>query len=507
MIFLKYPSSKDRRTDTHYLKRLDLNSDFFVRKVTQMYKESVPPINTIEIETINRCNNDCSFCPVNKNADTRPYKKMSMELFKKIICELSDIDYRGYISIFSNNEPLIDVRIYEMIQYAKDKLPNAVHCLYTNGTLLDEEKFLQLTASLDYLVIDNYDDDLKLLHNVEPIYQKHKEDNTDCKVSIIMRKKNQVLLNRGGVAPNRSSEDAFTSSCAFPFMQLIIRPDGKISRCCQDALAKTTLGDVSENTVKEVWEGKEFKAFRDELINEGRNSIDFCKNCDSFGIVNYFPEIWAHTVLNAFVDLVWEKKQEGKQIYLFENNKITKKIKRILELHGLRIDGILYAKDITLIKSPEAFTVFSSSDYNLLDEIDYDFKLLGKNYLVFDDVKHSLNAEFFDEEENGDVKELIQFIDTVRNKKTVVFGTGFSAQKLQSVFHLEVAYYIDNNQNKAGSDFNSKKVWLPTKLEKEDKENLCVVIASVKFNEMKTQLLENDLCKEENIFEGLKFLD
>lgn len=507
MIVLKYPSSKDRRTDAHYLKRLDLNSDFFVREVTQMYRGNVPPINTIEIETINRCNNDCSFCPVNKNADTRPYKKMSMELFEKIISELSYMDYRGYISIFSNNEPLIDVRIYDMIKYAKDKLPNAIHCLYTNGTLLDEEKFLQLTASLDYLVIDNYDDDLKLLNNVEPIYQKHKEDKISCKVSVIMRKKNQVLLNRGGAAPNRVSEDNFTSSCVFPFMQLIIRPDGKISRCCQDALANTTLGDVSKETIKEVWEGHEFSDFREELINKGRNSIDFCKNCDSFGIVNYFPEIWTHTVLNAFVNLVWEKKQKGRKIYIFEKNKVTKKVKKILELHGLRVDGILYSKDIEIIKAPESFTVFSSSDYELLDDLDYDFNLLGKSYIVFDDVKHSLNNEFFDEEENTDVEELIQFVDTVRNKKTVIFGTGFSAQKLQRVFHLDVAYYIDNNQNKTGTEFNSKMVWLPAKLKEEAKENLCVVIASVKYDEMKSQLIKNALCKEENIFEGLKFLD
>lgn len=42
-----------------------------------------PLFNNIEIETVNRCNGTCSFCPVNKNQDPREYKKMPEELFKK----------------------------------------------------------------------------------------------------------------------------------------------------------------------------------------------------------------------------------------------------------------------------------------------------------------------------------------------------------------------------------------------------------------------------------------
>ena len=174
MISIKYPSVKDYNTDYHILLRKDKNSDCFVRSVAKKYENSIPPINTIEIETINRCNNDCSFCPVNRNDDTRPFCKMSEELFKKIIDELAQNNYSGYISLFSNNEPLVDVRIFQFLKYAKDKLPNATHCMYTNGILLDDEKYIELVKYLDFLVIDNYDDDLKLLPNVSEIYNKYK---------------------------------------------------------------------------------------------------------------------------------------------------------------------------------------------------------------------------------------------------------------------------------------------------------------------------------------------
>ena len=38
-------------------------------------------ISKIEIETLNRCNNICPFCPVNVNQPQREYAKMPNELF------------------------------------------------------------------------------------------------------------------------------------------------------------------------------------------------------------------------------------------------------------------------------------------------------------------------------------------------------------------------------------------------------------------------------------------
>lgn len=507
MITLKYPSAKDSRTDYHYLKRKDLNSDYFVRRITEIYKEKVPSLQTVEIETMNRCNNDCSFCPVNKNDDTRPFKKMSQELFYKIIDDLADMNYCGYLSLFSNNEPLIDVRIYDFIEYAKKKLPNAVHCLYTNGILLDEDKFVRLTDSLDYLVIDNYDDELKLIDNISPIVEKYKDRKSDCKVSVLIRKKNQVLLNRGGEAPNREKGTEFVSSCILPFMQMIVRPDGEVSRCCQDALGKTTLGNVDEESIQQVWESTNYEGFRKGLILQGRNSIDFCKNCDFFGISNYFPEIWTNVVVQAMVDLAWEQKLSGKKVYVYEDTKGTREIRRILKYHGLEIDDILNKKDRDMLVQENAFTFFDSNDYEILDDIDYDFRLLGKNYIVYERVMHSLHTEFVDENENIDTKEFIKFIDTIRNKRTIIFGTGFSALKVNSVYHIDAEYYIDNNEKKNGTEYEGKRVWLPQKLVDENMDEICVVIASLKFNEMKKQLIDNKWCKEDRIFDGLRYLD
>jgi len=42
----------------------------------------------VSIETVNRCNSTCSFCPANRTSESRPYQKMTEELFKKIIADL-----------------------------------------------------------------------------------------------------------------------------------------------------------------------------------------------------------------------------------------------------------------------------------------------------------------------------------------------------------------------------------------------------------------------------------
>lgn len=117
----------------------------------------------VEIETINRCNGTCDFCPVSKQRDIRKFQIMSKDLFEKIIGQLSDIKYSGKLALFSNNEPFLDPDIIKRHKYAREKLPEARMHLFTNGTLLNLHSFVEIIEYLDELVIDNYHQDLKLI--------------------------------------------------------------------------------------------------------------------------------------------------------------------------------------------------------------------------------------------------------------------------------------------------------------------------------------------------------
>lgn len=235
----------------------------------------------VEIETINRCNGNCDFCPVSKQHDTREYCEMSDDLFRKIIDELSELDYRGKLALFSNNEPLLDGKIIERHQYAREKLPNARMHLFTNGTLLTVEVFRQLMLYLDELIIDNYQQELNLIRPCQEIV-RYCEDHPKLKerVTIVLRRPHEILSSRGGDAPNRNQLISLEGvRCVLPYTQMIIRPDGKVSLCCNDALGRNTLGDVSKNSLLDVWRNEHFQMVRDCLYR-GRENWEHCKYCD-----------------------------------------------------------------------------------------------------------------------------------------------------------------------------------------------------------------------------------
>ncbi len=245
--------------------------------------EDVPIFRLIEIETINRCNGGCSFCPVNSRSDPREFKKMEETLFYSIIDQLSELNYNGRISLFSNNEPLLDDRIITFHKYAREHLPYAVMHLFTNGTLLTCELLDRLLLYLDELVIDNYNQELKLIPSVKKIvdYCEEKPEYTK-KVTVYMRKPVEILTTRGGNANNREEIPDYSEIvCAHPYQQMVVRPSGQVSLCCNDPLGKVTMGDLTKQSLLDVWYGPEYTEIR-KKISLGRGNFENCKKCDVF---------------------------------------------------------------------------------------------------------------------------------------------------------------------------------------------------------------------------------
>lgn len=255
-------------------------------QLTQEYLDTIsledfPLFSSIEIETLNRCNGKCAFCPVNHTLDTRKFAKMSDDLFKKIIDELHTINYNGRLALYSNNEPFLDIRLEDFAKYARYALPQACIYIYTNGTLLNKTRLEKILPFLDYMIIDNYSDNGIIAENIK-LLMEYCKSNSDfnSKVKIAMRKQNEVLFSRGGNAPNKKIVHPLKMSCILPFKQLIIRPDGKLSLCSNDALGKYTLGDVSEHSLVKCWTSNEYMSIRKKLML-GRSECELCRACDS----------------------------------------------------------------------------------------------------------------------------------------------------------------------------------------------------------------------------------
>lgn len=261
-----------------------IENRILIKDYVNQLKYNVPLFNSIEIETYNRCNGVCSFCPVSVQNETRVEKKMTMELFKKIVRELNELNYDGNICLFSNNEPFLDDRIIDFQKYAKRILPDAYFYLYTNGTLLTMEKFISIIEYLDELIIDNYNQQLQLIPMVQKIVDYcESHDKLRRKVTVILRKPNEILTSRGGDSPNKKMNkvEFADDSCVFPFLQMIVRPDGKVSLCCNDPLGKYSLGDLNEQSIREVWYGEQYCNVRNKILS-GRKELNKCSGCDVF---------------------------------------------------------------------------------------------------------------------------------------------------------------------------------------------------------------------------------
>jgi hypothetical protein len=285
---IKFPNIYDKSLQAYRQFRAKKVSNkilYDINKINQM--DTFPIFSQIQVETFSKCNGGCTFCPVNRFVDPRPSELMEEKLFYKIINELSEINYSGIFYFHMNNEPLLDKRIYQFVKDTRKIIPQATLSLWTNGTPLNIEKFRILTEYLDHLVIDNYSNELKLHSNIRAI-KEFCEENPQYgkKVRIRLRLEDEVLDTRASRAPNRKPlKKQIKAPCLYTFKQIIIRPDGKISLCCNDALGDVTLGDASKQKLINIWRGKAFNDVR-KILSVSRSGIDICEGCDTLHVPN-----------------------------------------------------------------------------------------------------------------------------------------------------------------------------------------------------------------------------
>ena len=218
----------------------------------------------VNIETINRCNSTCEFCTANVNAEKRPRCVIDDGLYRNIIDQLADWGYEGHLTLYGNNEPLLDTKIVERHKYAREKLPKA---------------FIFMNYALEY----------KLHDNIKELYdyvKAHPDEFKDLDIQIQMRYLKEVLTNRAGSSPNKKEtlSEAVTEACLLPFTDVWITPNGKVGLCCCDNYEVTDFGDLNRTPLVEIWNSSKLRAAREKIaqgrIAQGRQNYPFCSKCD-----------------------------------------------------------------------------------------------------------------------------------------------------------------------------------------------------------------------------------
>jgi radical SAM protein with 4Fe4S-binding SPASM domain len=74
--------------------------------------------------------------------------------------------------------------------------------------------------------------------------------------------------------------------CRFPFETIAISWDGKVTGCCLDYVFKMDLGDVTKESIKQIWEGQKFQTLRKSVLSNFFPNDSPCKGCE-FWQVNF----------------------------------------------------------------------------------------------------------------------------------------------------------------------------------------------------------------------------
>lgn len=230
-----------------------------------------PMFKAVEIETTSACNRNCGYCPVSVNR--RPAKMMDEALFKKIVGDLNAINYKGTLFFCFYSEPLLDKRLFDFLRYAREQLPGATLEVYSNGDLLDFDKFKRLVESgADCIKVSQHD------RTPTPAFAQMTEAVKGSQYAknmlIFERDEEQELSNRGGAVYVK--HPGKINYCNFK--RLTIDVEGNVILCCMDYYSEHRFGNASAERLIDIWNKKDYLDIRRRYWS-GLWPYEICRVC------------------------------------------------------------------------------------------------------------------------------------------------------------------------------------------------------------------------------------
>lgn len=281
------------------------------------------------IEPTNLCNLKCPECPSGTGELTRPLGSMNMELFKRIIDEVSKQTF--YLQLFFQGEPFINRHLLEMVEYARNK--KMYVSVSTNAHFIQNgmarkvisSKMDQLIISIDGLNQETYQtyrvggklrkviDALQLLNEerstgserctefvLQFLVTKQNEHEIDQLKSLAKKYKADVALKTLQVYSIESAQQLLPTNdkyrrykikngelvtkskmknhCVYLWERSVITWNGIVVPCCFDKDGKYSFGNISEKPLMEIWHSDIYHQFRKRILSN-RRGVDMCTNC------------------------------------------------------------------------------------------------------------------------------------------------------------------------------------------------------------------------------------
>lgn len=286
---------------------------------------------SISIEPTTACNLGCPECPSGLKSFTRPTGKIDIQLFKKVIDELSPT--LAYLILYFQGEPYLHPQMNQLIAYAHAK--NIYTATSSNAHFFTDEIAEQTVRSgLDRLIIsiDGTTQEVyesyrkngqlqKVLEGTERIgaWKKRLKKSTphliwqflvvapnehqiddvqelakSYGVDKVAFKTAQIYDHQDGnpLIPENGKYSRYVKKeggkyalkyqiqdeCWKMWHSCVITWDGKVVPCCFDKDAEHALGSIAKTSFSEIWHSNAYNQFRETLF-KSRSSIEMCKNC------------------------------------------------------------------------------------------------------------------------------------------------------------------------------------------------------------------------------------
>lgn len=250
----------------------------------------------IHLETRSLCNSRCGFCAAAITNPTRPKDVLMPDaLIDKVLTELAVIGYANRLSFYNNNEPFLDKRIFQIVARARQQLPKKAYLeIKTNGLTLTADHVLRIfEAGLDHLHINDYVSDgrpsqrIRVLRKELAHLEREGRMMTGRFVSdhivISTRQVDEMLSTRAGTAPNRAAlKEPLQLPCFRPFEMMTVNPAGSVGVCSSDLYFRNPMGNVSEQSLMEIWNSPRWQEIRWRLLDGDRAAYpETCRDCDT----------------------------------------------------------------------------------------------------------------------------------------------------------------------------------------------------------------------------------
>jgi len=249
----------------------DVAKKYLIDSLKNSELNPYPP--TIEIGTSTNCTRKCKSCV--QYYENIPINVMKKDTWSNILEQLRgaynliDNSSKPTIHLHWYNEPLLDLYLEQRLDELKlNNVDNVV--LITNGDLLDNEKAINLSRKMEFLIISS---------KSKSIYSKFEHFNKSYQNITCI---DHSIYNKGIEGFNRcGSVYEFVSDkpkkCDKGF-NIQIDFDGEIYLCCNDMRKTKSVGNVNSENMFDIWFSEKIRPMK-EALAQGNFIGAPCKYC------------------------------------------------------------------------------------------------------------------------------------------------------------------------------------------------------------------------------------